>query len=125
MKKTALVILAVLILVTIGLFFYLNRNQGKAANNNQRVDIGRTTQKDVRERVWNQLSSEQKELVGGSWQDGVVSRVTLQGLMMIGVEDKSYEDQEVYMISFDNGLNGVLALVDISSLAVIGFAPVD
>ena len=125
MKKIALMIFAVLILVAVGSFFYLNRNQGEAMNSNRQVVIEKPTKKDVREVVWNQLSSEQKELVGGSWQDGVVSRVTLQGLMMIGVEDKSYEDQEVYMISFDNGLNGVLALVDISSLAVIGFAPVD
>lgn len=129
MKKIILVVITIAAATLIGLFVYLNQNNDKVVRdkeqNTREQKAKEASKKDIREVVWEQLTPDQKELVGGTWKDGTVSTVTLQGLLMIGVKDKSYEGREVYMVSFDNGLNSVLALADMDTFDVIGFAPVD
>lgn len=85
--------------------------------------------KDVREIVWEQLSSEQKDWIDGTWKDGKVSKVTLNKNMMIGIDDKSYEGKEVYLIDFPTKSksipNNMIVYADVSTFHFIGNGPVD
>lgn len=56
-------------------------------------------EQDVRESVWNQLTSEEKERMKGSWQDSKVHKLSLKESMGI-INDKSYIGKEVYFIDF-------------------------
>src|SRR5690606_12659798 len=131
MQKTFIVASVLIVLVSaIGIHAFLNLNRGRSSDANNKTAQQQVKknakEKDVREVAWEQLSSEQKAFVGGTWEDGTLSKVTLNDdLVMIGVEDKSYKGQEVYLVSFDNGLHSILPLLDAITLDVIGFAPVD
>lgn len=74
-----------------------SNSDGQKTDNIQEQD---TNKKDVREVVWGQLSSQQKERINGTWKDVKVSKVTLNKDMLSQVKDKSYGGKEVYMISF-------------------------
>lgn len=57
--------------------------------------------KDVREAIWNQLSSRDKERIAGTWKDAIVGTVTLSKDMASHPNtDKSYIGKEVYIIDF-------------------------
>ncbi|WP_051317181.1 hypothetical protein [Ectobacillus panaciterrae] len=57
--------------------------------------------KDVREAIWNQLSSRDKERIAGTWKDATVSTVTLtKQTAKHPSTDKSYIGKEVYMVDF-------------------------
>ena len=73
----------------------LSNNNLSAVNGKEQVDkvAGKN---DVREIVWGQLSSQQKERIDGTWKDGKVSKITLNENMISQVDDKSYEGKEVY-----------------------------
>ena len=118
--------------VLVGTVLYILQNQNKDATNNKQITGEQNTEvsknEDVREVVWQQLSSEQQAQVDGTWEDATVSKATLTGVMMIGVEDKTYEGKEAYMIAFpveNASIENMLALADMDTLALIGFAPVD
>ena len=118
--------------VLVGTVLYILQNQNKDATNNKQITEEQNTEvsknEDVREVVWQQLSSEQQARVDGTWEDATVSKATLTGVMMIGVEDKTYEGKEAYMIAFpveNASIENMLALADMDTLALIGFAPVD
>ena len=118
--------------VLVGTVLYILQNQNKDATNNKQITGEQNTEvsknEDVREVVWQQLSSEQQARVDGTWEDATVSKATLTGVMMIGVEDKTYEGKEAYMIAFpveNASIENMLALADMDTLALIGFAPVD
>ena len=118
--------------VLVGTVLYILQNQNKDATNNKQITEEQNTEvsknEDVREVVWQQLSSEQQAQVDGTWEDATVSKATLTGVMMIGVEDKTYEGKEAYMIAFpveNASIENMLALADMDTLALIGFAPVD
>ena len=118
--------------VLVGTVLYILQNQNKDATNNKQITEEQNTEvsknEDVREVVWQQLSSEQQAQVDGTWEDATVSKATLTGVMMIGVEDQTYEGKEAYMIAFpveNASIENMLALADMDTLALIGFAPVD
>ena len=118
--------------VLVGTVLYILQNQNKDATNNKQITEELNTEvsknEDVREVVWEQFSSEQQAQVDGTWEDATVSKATLTGVMMIGVEDKTYEGKEAYMIAFpveNASIENMLALADMDTLALIGFAPVD
>jgi hypothetical protein len=101
-KKITLYIISAVLLL--GLIACSNQN-GRGNNDQSVVNNNEQSNKvvkkdDVREIVWKQLSSEQKEWIDGTWTDGKVSKITLNENMMTQVDDKSYEGKEVYLIDF-------------------------
>lgn len=78
---------------------------------------------DVREIVWKQLSTGEKDEIIGSWKDGVVVKTiaTSNSYLLI---DKSFEEKEVYFITFKSEkepiLGNVQKLVDIKSNKIVG-----
>lgn len=72
MKKIFLFILSSVLLI--GLLACSNQGEDKVVTNEEQgmeKQINEeTSKKDVREVVWEQLSSEQKERINGTWKDG-------------------------------------------------------
>lgn len=130
MKKITLSILSVVLLL--GLIACSNQNgqdNDQSVVNSNEQDDKAVKKDDVREIVWKQLSSEQTELIDGTWTDGKVSKVTLNENMMAQVDDKSYEGKEVYVIDFPTKNksipNNMIVYADIDTFDYIGNGLVD
>ncbi|WP_419888328.1 hypothetical protein ACN6MT_23635 [Neobacillus niacini] len=122
MKKITLYILSTALLL--GLIACSNESVQSSKNEEKIVK-----KDDVREIVWNQLSSEQKEWINGTWEDGKFSKITLTENMMIQVDDKSYEGKEVYLIDFPTKSkfipNNMIVYADVNTFNYIGNGLVD
>lgn len=130
MKKITLSILSVVLLL--GLIACSNQNgqdNDQSVVNSNEQDDKAVKKDDVREIVWKQLSSEQTELIDGTWTDGKVSKVTLNENMMAQVDDKSYEGKEVYVIDFPTKNksipNNMIVYADIDTFDYFGNGLVD
>lgn len=131
MKKIFLFILSSVLLI--GLLACSNQGEDKVVTNEEQgmeKQINEeTSKKDVREVVWEQLSSEQKERINGTWKDGKVSKTTLNESMMSEVEDKSYAGKEVYLIDFPTKSksipNNMIVYADVNTFDYIGIGLVD
>jgi hypothetical protein len=84
---------------------------------------------DGREVVWNQLSSEQKVRVNGSWEDASVSKLIFHKNMIDSQKGKAYDGKEVVVMSFptkDNRMpNNMIIYADKETLDYIGEETVD
>jgi len=129
MKKWRILALSLFLLM--GLIACSNQNEQTshrdvAKTENTLENEKDTSKKDVREVVWDQLSLQQKERITGTWQDGKVSKVTLNKEMMSQVKDQSYEGKEVYMIRFptdeSSEPNIIAFFADINTYTYIGDA---
>jgi alpha-acetolactate decarboxylase len=130
MKKITLSILFAVLLL--GLFACSNQDgQGNEQNVVTSKEKGKKGIKkgDVREIVWDQLSKEQKDWIVGTWKDGKVSKITLNGNMMNQVDDKSYKGKEVFLIDFPTKSksipNNMIVYADIDTFVYIGNGLVD
>ncbi|WP_456278822.1 hypothetical protein [Bacillus sp. AK128] len=104
----------------------VDNNDQKVANKNEQET---NVEKDVRDVVWAQLSSVDKERIAGSWEDGKVSKVTLNENMMRQVKEQTYEGKEVYVIDFPTKSiskpHNILVYADVNTLKFIGYGLVD
>jgi len=104
------------------------KNNKSVVNINEQVNKG-VKEDDVREMVWKQLSSEQKEWADGTWKKGKVSKIILNENLMTQVDDKSYEGKEVYLIEFPTKSksipNNMIVYADEDTLDYIGNGLVD
>jgi hypothetical protein len=102
-------------------------NQSVVHSNGQGDEV--VKKNDVREIVWKQLPSVQKDWINGNWKDGKVSKITLNENMMTKVDDKSYEGKEVYLIDFPTKNisipNNMIVYADIITFDYIGNGLVD
>jgi hypothetical protein len=64
------------------------------------------TPEDIRQLAYEQLTSESKEEIKGTWRDGNLSTVTLNEQMGI-IDDKSYIGKEVYLVDFTTKRKGI------------------
>jgi len=128
-KKNIIIILSatvLLLVVGLGLLYYSNQAEEKTAIGEKQSNTEKPAKKDVREVVWGQLSTRQKEEIVGTWSDGKASKTTLsEGSVISMVGDKSYAGQEVYLISFPSKLNytigDVMVYADVSTFDIIGY----
>ena len=128
-KKNSVIILSVaLVIVTIGVglsLYFSDQSEKNTTSNNSGV----VAQKDTRELIWEKLPSAQKERVNGTWQDSILSKVTLDKNAVAWIDDKSYEGKEVYLVDFPTKNMGVpnnmLIYADVDTYKYIGNAPVD
>lgn len=137
MKKitVTIAIFAAVLLLGVGVFYYFNQNKEAVTNekiqaNTDQSTVEQSSKKDVREVVWEQMSAQQKTTIDGTWTDGKVSKVTLEGFMMIGVEDASYEGKEVYMIEFprkqvDTLGDTLMVYADVDTYKLVGYGALD
>ncbi|WP_163583344.1 hypothetical protein [Gracilibacillus saliphilus] len=99
---------------------YANQHMGK--HNKQ---WSKTNLVEVKKSVWSQLSAEQKEWVNGTWEDGDVSKITLNQ----NIDDQSYQGKEVYLIDYptkNTGMpNNMIVYADLKTLNYIGNGLVD
>jgi hypothetical protein len=114
------ILIAVIIVVSLSLISF--SNQSKALSNNKQSTA---PAKDVREVVWNQLPTSDKERIKGTWKDAkVVSKGVLTKDMAIGVDDKSYIGKNVYSIVFPTTFIGqpnfMLVYADAETYSFIG-----
>ncbi|MED3795162.1 hypothetical protein P4571_22300 [Niallia alba] len=133
MKRIVLFILSSAIVL--GLFACSNESV-QSRNNNGKVvksskeQVEKVVKKgDIREKIWNQLSSEQQEWINGTWEDGKISKITLTENMMSQVDDKTYEGKVVYLLDFPtkskSSPNNMIAYADINTFDYIGNGLVD
>lgn len=132
-KKNSVIILSVaLVIVAIGVglsLYFSNQSEKNTTSNEEKNSSGVVAQKDTRELIWEKLPSAQKERVNGTWQDGKLSKVTLDKNAVAWIDDKSYEGKEVYLVDFPTKATGIpnntLIYADIDTYEYIGNAPVD
>jgi hypothetical protein len=130
-EKITLFILSIVLLL--GVIACSNQNgQGnneQSVTNSNEQDDKVVKKDDVRENIWRQLSSEQKEWIDGTWTNGKVSKIILNENMMTQVDDKSYEGKEVYLIDFPTKSksipNNMIVYADIDTFDYIGNGLVD
>jgi len=126
-KKNILIILSAAILLTaVGLFYYSNQGEEKVVNNEKQSAVEEAAKKDVREVVWEQLPAGQKDMIDGTWEDGKVSKITLnEQSAMSPVGDRSYAGEEVYLISFPDKrtatLGDLVVYADVNTFDLIGY----
>ena len=86
------------------------------------------TARDVREVVWDQLTSESKERVEGNWQASNSNKMTLTESMGI-INDKSYIGKEVYLVDFQTkGIsipNNMIVYASLDDYKIVGYGYVD
>ncbi|WP_018931363.1 hypothetical protein [Gracilibacillus lacisalsi] len=103
---------------------YANQHMGKHNKQSSKTNIV-----EVKKTVWSQLSAEQKEWVNGTWEDGNVSKITLNQNMIIHLDDQSYQGEEVYLIDYptkNTGMpNNMIVYADLETLDYIGNGLVD
>jgi hypothetical protein len=87
-----------------------------------------TEQKDIREKVWEQLSKTDQDRINGTWSDGAIMKRVLNEGMGI-VKDSSYFGREIYIIDFPikstTSLNNMLIFADLHNQKIIGYGYLD
>ncbi len=82
----------------------------------------------IRETVFNELTSQERQSVSGSWQDSEISKIILEDGMGI-INDKSYIGKQVYLIDFPtkNEIkpNIITVFVDMNNYKIIGYGFMD
>ncbi|HJV16657.1 MAG TPA: hypothetical protein VJ546_04610 [Bacillales bacterium] len=75
--------------------------------------------------MWNQLSSEQKVRINGSWEDASVSTLIFHKNMIDSQKGKAYDGKEVVVMSFptkDNRMpNNMIIYADKETLAALSY----
>ncbi|WP_226665190.1 hypothetical protein [Metabacillus litoralis] len=121
-------------LLFLGLLVCSNQNEQESIIDQNYVKSNELERKvfkkdDVREIVWRQLSSNQKEWIDDSWRDGKVSKILLNENMTTELNDISYEGKEVYMIDFPTKTksipDNIIVYADVITFAYIGNGLVD
>lgn len=126
MKKSILIMIPLVVFIAL-LTAFSNRNQ---LNKSTTKTVSNITikQQDIREAVWNQMPSEDKELVQGTWQDSKVQKITLKKSMGT-ITDKTYIGEEVYLVDFkikSIGIpNNIGFFASINNHKIIGFGYTD
>lgn len=92
MKKNILIILSLFIFI--GLLACSNQKKSNNIKDSNNVTV---KELDVREIVWNQLTSKDKKQIKGTWKDSELRKITLNENMGI-INDESYIGKEVYII---------------------------
>lgn len=122
MKKFSFIILVAIL--SFGLIACTNQK----SNVDTLQKANSTVNKNVRERVWEQLDSSQKELIKGSWSDAKVRKITLKSYMG-RIEDKLFIGKEVYEIDFQlkrtSVPNNMIVFADMKNGKIIGYAALD
>jgi hypothetical protein len=114
-----------------GVYYTLNNCDENSPFENFRILTVVEKADDVREVIWNQLSSEDKERIAGSWEEAEVSTITLKEHMMDFTEDTlTYTGKEVYLINFptsDKNVspNNIIVYADIETFDYIGHGFID
>jgi hypothetical protein len=87
-----------------------------------------TEQKDIREKVWEQLSKTDQDRINGTWSDGaIMKRVLREG--MGNVKDSSYYGREIFIIDFPikstTSLRNMVVFADLHTQKIIGYGYLD
>lgn len=87
-----------------------------------------SSEQDIREIAFNQLTSEAKKSIKGTWQDGKLSKIILKEGMG-NITDKSYIGKEVYIIDFPIEMhltiNEISVYIGMDNYKLIGYGLLD
>lgn len=125
MKKFILIIFSLILFI--GLIACSNKKESNSITVKEQSNII-VKERDVREIVWNQLTSKNKDRVKGSWRYGKLSKITLNENMGI-INDKSYIGKEVYVIDFPTKNismpNNMIVFASSDNYKIIGYGYVE
>ncbi|MFW2491752.1 hypothetical protein ACN077_24825 [Clostridium chromiireducens] len=97
---------------------WIESTQNKLSNSEQ----------DVREIAFNQLDSQVKKSIKGTWQNAKLSKITLADGMG-NITDKSYIGKEVYIIKFPTEMqstaNEIIVYIGMDNYKLIGYGLLD
>lgn len=134
MKK--LILLIMLSVILLGLIACSNQKSSEekqtsnttevSKDNNKEINSEGKTNKDVREKVWEQLSKSQKENIRGTWKDAKIQKITLKPGMG-NIKKGEYIGKEVYIVDFPKtqSINNLLVYADLSKNEIIGYGYTD
>jgi hypothetical protein len=97
LKKIILLVISSVLLL--GLFTACSTHKESNTLSNKKQISTNIMKKDIREMAFNQLNSNDKERIRGSWKDSRLSKITLKENMG-RINNKSYIGKEVYLIDF-------------------------
>ncbi|GFP75429.1 hypothetical protein [Clostridium fungisolvens] len=95
MKKIISIMISLLLFASI---FTACSSQNVSSSPGTQTNSSKTSD-DIRKLAFEQLTSESKERINGTWQDSKLSTITLNENMGI-INDKSYIGKEVYLVDF-------------------------
>ncbi|MGB7998503.1 MAG: hypothetical protein WCF60_00165 [Anaerobacillus sp.] len=123
MKKTTLLFLSVAL--ALGVVACANQEMSNVKN-------AVSSNKDVREVVYGQLPSDQKDLIDGRWEEGAVSTVKLKNSMVAPAHSSDLNEligKEVYAIEFPimskTSLSNIVVFAEMKTNHYIGNGLVD
>jgi len=134
MKKVILLIISSVL--SLGLFIACSSpkepntitNNETINTNNKKTSNVTAKEQDVREIAFNQLTSNDKDRVSGTWKDSKLSNLTLKEGMG-NISDKSYIGREVYLVDFATKGGGVqsnmIVYIGTDNNKLIGYGYVD
>lgn len=125
MKK--IIFIAILSVLFVGFSTYSTQVKLNSAAKKQ--SASKTIQRqDIRKIAYNQLASEDKERIAGTWQNSKFSKITLREGMG-NINDKSYVGLEVYLIDFPTKSkslpNNMIVYIEMHNYKLIGYGYVD
>jgi hypothetical protein len=137
MKKINLLIMLSVLLL--GLIACSNQKNSEEKHNpnattevskgkNKEITNENATNKDVREKVWEQLKENDKDRIKGSWSDGTLTKITLKNSMG-KIENTSFIGKEVYAVDFptksESIPNNMIVFAEINSGKIVGYGYVE
>lgn len=125
MRKIILVIL-LLIVVTVPVACSNEKKEGEVKKVEQIKTV--SAEVDIRRIAWEQLSTEDKKRIEGTWENSKVSKVILREDMGI-IKDKSYIGKEVYIIDFKTNEkripNNMIVYLSVDSKKLQGYGYIE
>lgn len=127
MKKVVIIIFSCILLM--GLLDCLPQEKLHKVEEKEISSVA-VKEKDVRELVWNQLSTRDKERIKGTWQEAQLKKIALRDYSMgkIGIKS-NITGEEVYLVDFqtkDNiEPNNIPVLASIEDYKIIGYAYIE
>lgn len=125
MKK--IILLIFLLVFSLGLATACSNTKETSTIINKGQISNPVNEQDIREIAYNQLTSNDKRRIKGTWQDSTFSKITLRKEDKIN--DKFYIGKEVYMIDFPTNFigkpNNMLIFVSMDSHKFLGYGMVD
>lgn len=123
MKKIILIIFSLVLFI--GLLACSNQKESNSIKESNNVTV---KEQDVREVIWYQLTSKDKERIKGTWQDSELRKITLNENMGI-INYKSYIGKEVYLIDFPTKNismpNNMIVYASLDDYKLIGYGFVE
>ena len=125
-KRTIVILAGVILAAAIGVTMYYIGQFNKTTSPQPTGSTTPVVRKDIREIVWERLSSNQKESLKGDWHDARTSTIVMrEGMVLSSPSTAAYTGKQVYMVAFPTSdsptVGDLIVYVDKDTFMHIGY----